>query len=78
MMYYMGVMQWVIGKLYVFILTGLVRQLTSTPSAWLFFKLMNVSGAEAVIAAASPWIGQGNFLLLVMSIIEIYTFVTST
>jgi hypothetical protein len=28
-------------------------------SAWFFFKLMDVSGAEAVVAAASPWIGQG-------------------
>ena len=27
-------------------------------SAWFFFKLMNVSGAEAVIAAASPFVGQ--------------------
>ena len=28
-------------------------------SAWFFFKIMNVSGAEAVVAAASPWVGQG-------------------
>jgi CNT family concentrative nucleoside transporter len=28
-------------------------------SAWLFYKLMNISGAEAVVAAASPFIGQG-------------------
>jgi CNT family concentrative nucleoside transporter len=27
--------------------------------AWLFFRTMKVSGAEAVIAAASPFIGQG-------------------
>ena len=31
----------------------------SSLSAWFFFKLMNVSGAEAIVAAASPWIGQG-------------------
>ncbi|KAG6813697.1 hypothetical protein H0H92_008545 [Tricholoma furcatifolium] len=41
MMYYLGVMQWVIKNF-----------------AWLFFKLLNVSGAEAVVAAASPFIGQ--------------------
>lgn len=32
----------------------------SPSSAWFFFKLMGVSGAEAVVAAASPWIGQGH------------------
>ncbi|KAF9047319.1 Na+ dependent nucleoside transporter C-terminus-domain-containing protein [Panaeolus papilionaceus] len=42
MMYYLGVMQWVIVKF-----------------AWLFHKLLGVSGAEAVVAAASPFIGQG-------------------
>jgi CNT family concentrative nucleoside transporter len=33
--------------------------LISEFSAWLFYKLMNISGAEAVVAAASPFIGQG-------------------
>jgi hypothetical protein len=32
---------------------------STSQSAWFFFKIMNVSGAEAVVAAASPWIGQG-------------------
>ncbi|KAG6820517.1 hypothetical protein H0H93_015990 [Arthromyces matolae] len=41
MLYYLGVMQWVIKHF-----------------AWLFFKLLDVSGAEAVVAAASPFIGQ--------------------
>jgi len=27
--------------------------------AWFFFETMNVSDAEAVVAAASPFIGQG-------------------
>jgi CNT family concentrative nucleoside transporter len=47
-MYYLGVMQWIIGKF-----------------AWFFFKAMNVSGAEAVVAAASPFIGQGESACLV-------------
>ena len=42
MMYYLGVMQWLIKGF-----------------AWFFFKIMNISGAEAVVAAASPFIGQG-------------------
>jgi len=36
MLYYLGVMQWIIKNL-----------------AW-FFKTMNVSGAEVVVAATSP------------------------
>ena len=56
MMYYLGVMQWVIAKF-----------------AWLFFKLMNVSGAEAVVAAASPWIGQGESACLVKPYVDLMT-----
>ncbi|KAG2074563.1 H+/nucleoside cotransporter [Suillus decipiens] len=41
--------------------------------AWLFFKLMNVSGAEAVVAAASPWIGQGESACLVKPYVDIMT-----
>ncbi|KAG6375412.1 Na+ dependent nucleoside transporter C-terminus-domain-containing protein [Boletus reticuloceps] len=33
--------------------------------AWFFFKLLNVSGAEAVVASASPWVGQGESACLV-------------
>lgn len=53
MLYYLGVMQWVISKF-----------------AWFFFKIMNVSGAEAVVAAASPWVGQGESACLVKPYVD--------
>ncbi|KAF9484501.1 hypothetical protein BDN70DRAFT_903662 [Pholiota conissans] len=56
MLYYLGVMQWVIKNF-----------------AWFFFKLMNVSGAEAVVAAASPWIGQGESACLVRPYVDYLT-----
>ncbi|KAF9484500.1 hypothetical protein BDN70DRAFT_126297 [Pholiota conissans] len=56
MLYYLGVMQWVIGKF-----------------AWLFLKLLNVSGAEAVVAAASPWVGQGESACLVRPYVDLMT-----
>ncbi|TDL19391.1 hypothetical protein BD410DRAFT_876591 [Rickenella mellea] len=56
MMYYLGVMQWVIQKF-----------------AWFFLKIMNVSGAEAVVAAASPWIGQGESACLVRPYVDLMT-----
>ncbi|CAA7259231.1 unnamed protein product [Cyclocybe aegerita] len=56
MMYYLGVMQWVIKHF-----------------AWFFLKLMNVSGAEAVVAAASPWIGQGESACLVRPYVDLMT-----
>jgi nucleoside permease NupC len=43
------------------------------PSAWFFFKLMNVSGAEAVVASASPWIGQGESACLVKPYVDLMT-----
>jgi CNT family concentrative nucleoside transporter len=56
MLYYLGVMQWVIKHF-----------------AWFFFKTMNVSGAEAVVAAASPFIGQGESACLVRPYVDIMT-----
>jgi len=56
MMYYLGVMQWLISKF-----------------AWFFFKTMNVSGAEAVVAAASPFIGQGESACLVRPYVDLMT-----
>ncbi|KAG8896447.1 hypothetical protein FRB99_008887, partial [Tulasnella sp. 403] len=56
MMYYLGVMQWLIKKF-----------------AWFFFKTMNVSGAEAVVAAASPWVGQGESACLVKPYVDLMT-----
>ncbi|KAF8316376.1 hypothetical protein DL93DRAFT_2056397 [Clavulina sp. PMI_390] len=56
MLYYLGAMQWLIGKF-----------------AWFFFKTMNVSGAEAVVAAASPFIGQGESACLVRPYVDIMT-----
>jgi hypothetical protein len=41
--------------------------------AWLFFKTMNISGAEAVVAAASPFIGQGESACLVRPYVDIMT-----
>ncbi|KAJ8583797.1 hypothetical protein M405DRAFT_493991, partial [Rhizopogon salebrosus TDB-379] len=41
--------------------------------AWFFFKLMNVSGAEAVVAAASPWVGQGESACLVKPYVDFMT-----
>jgi len=56
MMYYLGVMLWVIKNF-----------------AWLFFKVMNVSGAEAVVAAASPFVGQGESACLVRPYVDLMT-----
>jgi hypothetical protein len=56
MMYYAGVMQWIIKAF-----------------AWFFFKLMNISGAEAVVASASPWVGQGESACLVKPYIDLMT-----
>ena len=56
MLYYLGVMQWVIKNF-----------------AWFFFKVMNVSGAEAVVAAASPFIGQGESACLVKPYVDLMT-----
>ncbi|KAK7685278.1 hypothetical protein QCA50_011641 [Cerrena zonata] len=56
MLYYMGVMQWLIKGF-----------------AWFFFKTMNVSGAEAIVAAASPFIGQGESACLVRPYVDLMT-----
>ncbi|CAE6502027.1 unnamed protein product [Rhizoctonia solani] len=56
MLYYLGVMQWLIKQF-----------------AWFFFKTLNVSGAEAVVAAASPWIGQGESACLVRPFVDLMT-----
>ncbi|KAF1813690.1 sodium/nucleoside cotransporter 1 /nucleoside cotransporter 1 [Eremomyces bilateralis CBS 781.70] len=65
-LYYLGILQWFIGKFAVF-----------------FFWSMRVSGAEAVVAAASPFIGQGESAMLVkpfvahMTVAEIHQIMTS-
>ncbi|KZP34308.1 hypothetical protein FIBSPDRAFT_846423 [Athelia psychrophila] len=56
MMYYLGVMQWIIKGF-----------------AWFFFKIMDISGAEAVVASASPWIGQGESACLVKPYVDLMT-----
>ncbi|KAI0044354.1 hypothetical protein FA95DRAFT_1562356 [Auriscalpium vulgare] len=56
MLYYLGVMQWVLKGF-----------------AWFFFKVMNISGAEAVVAAASPFIGQGESAALVKPYVDYMT-----
>ncbi|KAJ8086066.1 hypothetical protein PM082_004885 [Marasmius tenuissimus] len=40
---------------------------------WFFFKLMNVSGAEAVVASGSPLVGQGESVLLVKPYVNTMT-----
>ncbi|RVX72641.1 hypothetical protein B0A52_04039 [Exophiala mesophila] len=47
-LYYIGLIQWFVGKFAVF-----------------FFWSLRVSGAEAVVAAASPFIGQGESAMLI-------------
>ncbi|KAH7332552.1 Na+ dependent nucleoside transporter C-terminus-domain-containing protein [Rhizoctonia solani] len=56
MLYYLGVMQWLVKKF-----------------AWFFFKTMNASGAEAVVAAASPWVGLGESACLVKPFVDLMT-----
>ncbi|THH20785.1 hypothetical protein EW146_g641 [Bondarzewia mesenterica] len=41
--------------------------------AWFFFKTMNISGAEAVVAASSPFIGQGESACLVKPYVDLMT-----
>jgi concentrative nucleoside transporter, CNT family len=56
MLYYLGVMQWLIKNF-----------------AWFFYKTMNVSGAEAVVAAGSPWVGQGESACLIKPYVDVMT-----
>lgn len=56
LLYYWGVMQWVIKKF-----------------AWFMLRTMDVSGAEAVVAAASPFIGQGENAVLVLPYVPLMT-----
>ncbi|EMF12773.1 H+/nucleoside cotransporter [Sphaerulina musiva SO2202] len=48
LLYYVGLIQWFVGKFAVF-----------------FFWSMRISGAEAVVAAATPFIGQGESAMLI-------------
>jgi len=75
MMYYLGVMQWIIKHLCVGLPLSLspFKSHLASSSAWFFFKTMNVSGAEAVIAAASPFIGQGESACLVKPYVDVMT-----
>ena len=41
--------------------------------AWVFLKVMNVSGAEAVVASASPFVGLGESACLVRPYVDIMT-----
>jgi len=56
MMYYLGVLQWVIVKL-----------------GWFFLKTLDISGAESVASAASPFIGQGESACLVKPYVNTMT-----
>ncbi|CAE6514323.1 unnamed protein product [Rhizoctonia solani] len=41
--------------------------------AWFFFKTMNTSGAEAIVATASPWVGIGESACLVRPFMDFMT-----
>jgi hypothetical protein len=56
MLYYFGIMQWVIKNF-----------------AWFFCKTLNVSGAEAVVASASPFVGEGDSACLVRPFVDLMT-----
>ncbi|KAL2150362.1 hypothetical protein VTH82DRAFT_6925 [Thermothelomyces myriococcoides] len=56
MLYYVGFLQWFIGKFAVF-----------------FFWSLKVSGAEAVVAAATPFIGQGESAMLIRPFMDYLT-----
>ena len=56
MLYYYGIMQWIVKNF-----------------AWFFFKTLNVSGAEAVVAAASPFVGEGESACLVRPFVDLMT-----
>jgi nucleoside permease NupC len=67
-------MQWIIKNLCVMISPDLLFiYIQVESSAWFFFKTMNVSGAEAVVAAASPFIGQGESACLVRPYVDLMT-----
>lgn len=41
--------------------------------AWAFVRLMDTSGAESVVACASPFVGQGESALLVGPFVQYMT-----
>lgn len=41
--------------------------------AWIFYKTFDISGAEAVVAVASPFIGQGENVVLVRPYAQLFT-----
>jgi len=50
-----------------------VMQFIIQKFAYFFFVTMNISGAEAVVAASSPWIGQGESACLVRPFVDLAT-----
>jgi len=42
-----------------------IMQAVMVKFAWVFYALMGVSGVEAVVAAASPFVGQGESVMLI-------------
>ncbi|KNF00216.1 hypothetical protein PSTG_06630 [Puccinia striiformis f. sp. tritici PST-78] len=42
-----------------------IMQAVMVKFAWVFYTLMGVSGVEAVVAAASPFVGQGESVILI-------------
>lgn len=41
--------------------------------AWFFYRLFGISGAEAVVAAATPFIGQGENCVLTRPFVTYFT-----
>ncbi|UZJ52969.1 hypothetical protein CBS101457_002289 [Exobasidium rhododendri] len=57
-----------IALFYTGVLTWVIRK-----AAWFFFQTFGISGAEAVVAVASPFIGQGENLVLVRPYARLFT-----
>lgn len=57
-----------IALFYAGILTWIIKK-----AAWFFFKTFGISGAEAVVAVASPFIGQGENIVLVRPYARLFT-----
>lgn len=57
-----------IALFYAGILTWVIRK-----AAWFFFQTFGISGAEAVVAVASPFIGQGENIVLVRPYARLFT-----
>lgn len=75
MLFYLGTMAWIISKFaWFFFRTMNIVSLASDVRFWFYWlTLLAQSGAEAVIASSSPFIGQGESALLVKPYVNLFT-----